>query len=273
MNIKLLIVDIDGTIMDTAGRIADEDKQALAQARRRGVCVSLCSGRAVIACRHVLDELDLLDGYHVFFDGAFVGNPATGEEVYSRPLRKQVVRRMVDCARSLDISLDFYAESRYFVERESWVTDIRRSYFKIEPVVRPFDGLWDEEKIIKGTLVVRSAEDKARAKLFEQEFKDDLTLSYTKTPAFPDVDFINVLVRGVSKRNAVMALASHVGVPLSQAMAIGDGVNDIPVLEVVGWAVAMGGAIERVKAVADYVTLDVEHCGAAAAIHKFVLDV
>jgi hypothetical protein len=152
------------------------------------------------------------------------------------------------------------------------VADIRRSYFKIEPVVRPFDGLWDEEKIIKGTLVVRSPEEKAQAALFEQDFRKDLTLSHTMTPAFPDVDFVNLISHGVSKLTAVKALARHLGVPLSQAMALGDGVNDVPVLEAVGWGVAMGGATDRVKSAADYVTLDVERRGAARAIEKFVLD-
>src|SRR5512136_2053293 len=110
--------------MDTAGRIADEEKQALANARERGVFVSLCTGRAAMACWHILDQLRL-DGCHVFFDGAFVGDPATGEEIYSRALTRQQVRRMVEFARGKDISLDFYSETRYFVERESWVTDIR----------------------------------------------------------------------------------------------------------------------------------------------------
>ncbi len=58
---------------------------------------------------------------------------------------------------------------------------------------------------------------------------------------------------------------------MNEIMAIGDGANDISLLSSVGLAIAMGNAPDEVKAVADYVTLDVDHSGLAAAIEKFLL--
>ena len=58
---------------------------------------------------------------------------------------------------------------------------------------------------------------------------------------------------------------------MNEIMAIGDGANDISLLSSVGLAIAMGNAPDEVKAVADYVTLDVDHSGLAAAINKFLL--
>ena len=58
---------------------------------------------------------------------------------------------------------------------------------------------------------------------------------------------------------------------MNEIMAIGDGANDISLLSSVGLAIAMGNAPDEVKAVADYVTLDVDHSGVAAAINKFLL--
>jgi hypothetical protein len=75
----------------------------------------------------------------------------------------------------------------------------------------------------------------------------------------------------VSKGRALEALASYLGISLAEVMAIGDGINDIPLLSVAGLAIAMGNAPDEVKAVADYITLDVDHSGVAAAIEKFLL--
>ena len=60
-------------------------------------------------------------------------------------------------------------------------------------------------------------------------------------------------------------------IPLTEVIAIGDGVNDVSLLSTAGLAVAMDNAPDEVKAVADYVTLDVDHSGLAAAINKFLL--
>ena len=267
---KLLVVDIDGTLIDKDGVISDEDKTALASVNDSGIQVSLSTGRVILAARRILDQLSL-DSYHMFFDGALVANPKTGEEVYVEPINGEVVREAVEFVYQHDINFDFYSSTRYFIEHESWVSDIRIEFFKIQPTFVDFKELWNTERIIKGTLVVRTDEERAKADKFCQHFKDNLSFSRTDTPAYPGVDFINVISAGVSKGKALEALASHLEIPLAEVMAIGDGTNDIPLLSRAGLSVAMGNARDEVKEIADYTTLDVDNNGVAAAIQRFLL--
>ncbi len=267
---KLLVVDIDGTLLNKNGAILAKDKKALARARDSGIQVSLSTGRVVKACLKILRQLSL-DGYHMFFDGALVCNPEKGEEVYVEPISEELVRQMIEFAHLNEINFDLFSTTNYFVERETWVSDIRRDFFGLEPTIVDFTKLWQKERIIKGNLVVSSVEEKAKANYFHLHFKSSLNFSWTRTPAYPDVDFINVVASGVSKGKALEALASFLGIPLTEVIAIGDGTNDIPLLSSAGLAVAMGNASDELKAVADYVTLDVDHNGVAAAINNFLL--
>ena len=267
---KLLVVDIDGTLLNKNGAISPKDKKALAQASSLGIQVSLSTGRVVKACSKILSQLSL-DGYHMFFDGALVYSPAEDKEVYVEPISRELVRQMIDFARRNDINLELFSATHFFIERETWVTDIRRQFFSLEPTIVDLTKLSPNERIIKGGVVVSSVEEKAKANDFYLHFKNRLNLSLTRTPAYPDIDFFNVVAAEVSKGKALAALASFLGIPLTEVMAIGDGANDIPLLSSAGLAVAMGNAPEELKAVADYVTLDVDHNGVAVAISKFLL--
>ena len=267
---RLLVIDIDGTLLDKKGIISDEDTKALARARAAGIQVSLSTGRAVKACTKILSQL-ALDGYHIFFDGALVCNPETGEEVYADPINKDLVRQLAEYVHRIDINMDFYSTSQYFIERETWATEIRRTFYGLTPVLVDFTRLWQQERIIKGTLVVRSAEEKARANDCYLHFKDRLTFSWSGTPAYPGVDFINILAKDVSKGASLKALTAFLKIPLDEVVALGDGANDIPLLTAAGLAIAMDNASTEVKAVADYVTLDVDHSGVSAAIDKYLL--
>lgn len=265
-----MLVDVDGTLLDKNGAISAENEKVIARVLSSGTRVSLSTGRAMTACVPIIKQLSL-DGYHIFFDGAMVSNPENGEEVYAKPIRADLARQMIEFVRDTVVNIDFYSSTRYFVERESWATDIRRKFFHLEPTVVDISGLWQTERIIKGTMLVRSAEEKAGADRIYHHFKDKLSFSWTTTPAYPDVDFINVIDPEVSKGRALEALASFLGIALAEVMAIGDGTNDISLLTKVGLAVAMGNAPDEVKKAADHVTLDVDHSGVAAAVERFLL--
>ena len=267
---KLVVIDIDGTLLIKADDISAENKAALAELKKRGIAVSLCSGRAIQAARSVISQLEI-DGYHIFFDGALVTDLAGLDHVYIKTIDPDLVQRAVRFAREHGTIMDLFTATGYYAEAESWVTDIRREYFKINPTLIDFSKLPEGEEVVKGTLVVRSAAEKAGAEEFKREFSQELHLSWTKTPAYPEADFINVIAPGVSKRTALDALTRRMGISLEEVMAIGDGPNDMPILCAVGLAVAMGNAPANVKACAHHVTEDVDHNGVAEAIKSFVL--
>jgi len=138
-------------------------------------------------------------------------------------------------------------------EGQIWESLQTTAHQKINNVtaIVDFNNLWQQERIIKGTLLAASPDEKAKADDFYRYFDSNLSFSWTNTPAYPGVDFINVLDPGVSKGRALEALVAFLGIDLSEVMAIGDGANDASLLSKAGLAIAMGNASDELKAIAD----------------------
>lgn len=268
---KLLVVDIDGTLMDGRGVISAEDAAALTQAGEFGVPVALSTGRAVQSSLKVLEQLSL-DGYHIFFDGALVYDPVIKEELFADSIEGEPLEQLIDFTNSLGLDTDLYSVTEYFVAKETWITDIRRDFYGLNPIVVNLREIMLEEKIIKGAIVVASPEERAKTEEIQNRFSDKLNFSWTMTPAYPDLFFINIIAPDASKGKALEALVSYMEIPLTEVMAIGDGVNDIPLISTAGLGIAVENAADELKAVADYVTLDVDNNGVAAAVKKFLLN-
>ena len=268
---RLLALDIDGTVLDKNRVISPGVRTAIDKARAAGVIVALSTGRVAQGSLDVIADL-ALDGFHIFFDGALINNPNNGDEVFAQPIQRDVVRRAVASAHGYGLDIGLYSSERYFVEQNSWASDLRSDFYHTVPVVDDFNRVIEEERIIKAALTLSSDADRKQAKLFYGEFPDTLNISLTKTPAFPDIDFINVLAPGISKGKSLERLAGHFNIPMSQVMAVGDGPNDVSLLEAAGFAVAMGeNAPDVLKELADFITLDVDHDGLALAINRFIL--
>ncbi len=270
MDYKLLVIDIDGTLLSRDGSISVENREALTRVRQSGIGVSLSTGRAAQGSLAIINQLSL-DGYHIFFDGALLSNLGRGEEIYIQPLDSAAVGQAVQFARRSDIYLELYSTTHYFVERETWATEIHQKFFNLEPTVVDFSGLWERERLVKGGMVTSSSQEAARAGSFQRQFNGSFHFSWAKSPAYPEVDFINIVASGVSKGKALETLAAHLGISPEEVMAVGDGTNDLSLFKAAGLAIAMGNAPDEVKAVADSVTLDVDRAGLAAAIERFLL--
>jgi len=215
----LLVVDIDGTLVGKDGTISALDRDALWEVRRSGVAVSLATGRGIKTCSDILRELSL-DGYHIIYDGALVTDPEHREEIYINSISPGLVEEVVGYAREHGIYLELSSATEYFVESQNWLSDIRRQFFGLEPVVVDFDGIWHREKIIKGGLVTASPGEAEQATQFSLWFGNRLNFTQATTPAFQDLTFVNILASEVSKGEALKFLASYQDVPLDRVMAI-----------------------------------------------------
>jgi len=119
--------------------------------------------------------------------------------------------------------------------------------------------------------VITNQQQEEKAALFIDHFMGRLEFTQAYSPRFPDVTFMNVTAPGMSKGKALEALAKHLGITLEEVVAVGDWINDIPLLKAAGLGIAMGNSHDELKKVADHVTLDVEEHGLAAAIREFLV--
>lgn len=270
MAYKLLVLDIDGTIIGKNGTVSAADKKALKQAGEAGVTISLCTGRALQGCRKLLQEL-ALDGYHTVHDGAQILNPDTGDLLFIDSIKPDMIKQLLLWTRPREMDIELYSATAYYSERENWTTRAHRDYFDIIPVITKYDSILKKETIIKMQTVVKNREEAEKVADLQKEFSGCFCFSPVKSPSFPDVDFVNILSPEVSKGKAIGKLAAHLVVKQGEIIAIGDGLNDISLITAAGLGIAMGTAPDELKKKASFITASVEDNGVAEAVKKFIL--
>jgi len=283
----MVAIDVDGTLVDKNGNMAAEDVQAIKRLTHSCVTVALCTGRVVQATMPVIDELGL-NTYSIFYDGAFIVNTCTKCELYSKPIDTALIREIVDFCRQNNTYIELYASGAsfspthilgahwsetintdlLFVEHPRWSKAIHHDFFRIEPTVVNFDDIIGKKEILKAEMLVGSDDEAIQAKRFKDYFGDRFNYSIANSPAFRDVYFINILHPQVSKGAALKELIDYWGYPLTDIIAIGDGLNDVSLLERVGGSVAMGNACDELKQVANFITNTIEEHGVATAINS-----
>jgi len=267
--IDLIAIDMDGTLLNPAHAITPRVKDAITAARARGVRIVLATGRPFTGVEEYLDELGMNGegDYCITFNGAVIQNAAGTASVAETTLGYD---DFVYCEKvSRDLGVHFHAlyeQSMMTPNADISSHTVRDAYISRTPLlyraVDQMDPAWRFRKF----MMVDHADvlDRAIARL-PQELLDRYTV--VKSAA----DFLEILHPEAGKGRALAILAAHLGVPHDRIMAIGDQENDLVMLQAAGVAVAMGNAIDRVKAVADYVTTSNDEDGVAVAIERYIL--
>lgn len=267
--IRILILDVDGTLAGANRQVSPRVRQAVAQARERGVQVALCTGRPRIAAHFFVTDLGL-NGYHIFDAGATIVDPLANRSLFHKGIDLAVAHEIIDEARTDNLYLEAYGSGGYFVERPDHRSLVHAQIQGADYTVIDLHRALDLHGVTKLEMMTQDAPERARAQALLDRFADRIDYGWATAPG-SDFDFVNLLARGVSKGEAVERLLDHLDIPAEAAMGAGDGSNDEPMLHVVGTAIAMGDGPESLKAIADWVAPDVQHDGLADAIDRFIL--
>ncbi|MCB0154398.1 MAG: Cof-type HAD-IIB family hydrolase [Anaerolineae bacterium] len=269
-NYKLLILDVDGTLVGHGAYPSARVVEAITAAREKGVQVALGTGRASEACYHILRELNL-DGLHVFFDGAAVVDWPSNDIVFLQALPPHAGKRLVQLSREHDLFLEIYAHDFYFIEKDNALAQQQRDKLQINSLVTNLMSLTDRIKIVKGQLLATTEAEKARVEQLSEEMARHCKMSWS-FDASNGIFFINAVARSVSKGQALRDMMDYLNIDAGQVLAMGDSFNDLATFETVGFSVAMGNAPPEVKRKAGWVAPSVDDDGVAVAIERFVLN-
>jgi Cof subfamily protein (haloacid dehalogenase superfamily) len=261
--IRLIALDLDGTIIGDEQRFSSRLLRAVAEAQRRGIAVTLATGRSPISTRPFAQELDI----HVpliCYQGGLIAEP-DGRVLHRVALDRTLAAQAIALAESRGWHVNLYQDGLLYL------TEFRHPLTFYEALLNPAaqcvpDLLplldHDPDKII---MVAEDNGDEIRAGLQE---RFDGQMQIVRSHEL----FIEANPPGVDKGRGLAWLAAHLGVPQSQVMAVGDQDNDAPMIAWAGLGVAMGNASAACKSVADWVAPPLSEDGAAVAIERFALN-
>lgn len=247
MNYQALICDVDGTLIENKrdGRPSVLVKQAISQIRNK-VYFGVATGRPFLFASHIIEELDCT-GPCILGNGVQIYDPVAKEVVVEHLLPEDNLTQIYQAVKDLDVVCTVQ-------ERENRVP-FTKDYNPNKPLYI-FVPIFPEEK----TEVFLSAMD------------TNPNIVVHKMVAWePGKTEYLITNPAATKQHGILEVARLLGISTKEIIGVGDGPNDFPLLMACGLKVAMGNAVDDLKAIADYVAPTVEEDGVAEVIEKFIL--
>ncbi len=272
--IKLIALDLDGTLLDSQKRLSQRNADALRECISRGVEIVPCTGRI---WKGIPDFIREFPGVHyaITVNGAAIIDIQTKEELDQRKLSCRQALEILELAKTFNTMYDAYVEGQGYGERrfmenmecygippvvQTMVRDTRIVVEDVIETVRSFS-----RSVEKINYFFNDMEERARAREALLA-RGDVVIS----SSFPFNLEINAV--GASKGEGILRLAAQLGLKPEETMGFGDGENDLSMMQEAGLGIAMANGEEIVKQAADYVTGTNDADGVAQAIEKFVLN-
>lgn len=244
VDIKLIALDMDGTLLNQEGKISEANRQAIKEAREKGVYVVLSTGRSILTSREHADSLELTS-YIITVNGSEIWDDK-GELVERNLVKIEQIQWMWELTKQHKTS--FWAIST----GQNWRNQMPEDISKLEWLKFGFDI--DDDAIRE--IILQELRSKGEFELSNSTLQN-----------------IEVNPAGINKARGLQIVCDRLGIKMENVMAIGDSRNDMAMIEESGLGVAMGNAQEIVKEAADWVTATNIEDGVAKAIQNWVLNI
>jgi Cof subfamily protein (haloacid dehalogenase superfamily) len=257
--IRLIGIDVDGTLVGSSGIVHPAVWATAEKARRAGIRLALCSGRPAFGV--ALDYARRLDceGWHVFQNGASVIDLHSGKSS-SVAIAQDFIATMIRRARETRDILELYSDRAYVTESEADWARTHAEMLGVPFKPAPYESL--DAPVVRAQWVLT---DPAAAK-FMQAPPTEVEVAVSTSPLLPEARFVGLTHKGVSKGSAMRTIAENYGIDAADVMYVGDADNDLPALRIVGHPVAMGNGSPAVLAIAKHTVANVDEGGLAEAL-------
>lgn len=270
--IKLLAIDMDGTLLNEEKHIDTPQKEAVQKAIEAGIKVVLCTGRPLFGVLPVYGELELekynLDEYVILNNGCSLRKTTNWELLDNKEITREDVVYLDKLRKGYNLDLTVSNDDDYFVVGDKankyTIEDGKLVYVDIKPISLE-EATSGKHTFFKSMYLGEEEE--------IQRFKNDNEnlLKDKYDAVLSQIHIFEMLPFGTNKAAALKELAEKLGIEREEIMTIGDGNNDVEMLEFAGIGVAMGNGTESAKKAANYVTDTNENHGVAKAIEKYIL--
>lgn len=261
--VRLVVSDVDGTLVDNDKRLHAATIEAVSRLRRAGIAFTIISARPMSGMQPIAEALDI-DMPMAAFNGGTIFR-RDGSVMERHFVEPAVVRAIFDLARGLPLNFWLFADGQWHADDKdnSHVARERIASNQEPLIIFNFEHLF--ERADKLTFV---SDDHGLLNVLQSRASG---LTASATIAKSQSYFLDVTAIKANKGNGIVRLAEAIDVPLSATAAIGDQANDIPMLTRAGLSIAMGQGSQSVQDTANFVTTSNEANGVARAIDKMIL--
>ena len=274
MSIKLVAIDMDGTLLNNVCEVPKENIEAIEQAIGKGVMVVPTTGRCYKNTKNMITGEIPGISHYVTCNGAIVVDDESEEVIHEELMEKDDVKAIYDLIEKHPVFTEIYAGLNSYVDARG----IRHLYKSVLPT-EYCDHLLETTSEVDS---LREIADDASIPVSKYhivgETAEDITKLRHEIAAIDGLHPISLMPENIevtagrwSKREGLEKLIDELGIEREEVMVIGDSKNDYEMLEWASHSVAMGNADERAKELADYVTTTNNEAGVAKAIKEFVL--
>ena len=268
MTVRLIALDLDGTLFGDDLLISERTRRAIAAAQEAGIFVTIATGRMYRSAVHVAEDLHIA-GPLICYQGALVREYPSGEVLLHKTVPAPLAQDVIAATRTEGLHLNVYLNDELYVDR---ITPEAQYYSRINMDL-PMHEVGDLSGWLASTggeptkLVIVTDPERTDSVLAEYTARFGTDLQVTKSHA----RFTELTNRDCSKGRALAFVAGRYDIPQSDVMAIGDGLNDLDMLTWAGYGVAMQGAPEAVLKASRLVCPPLALDGAADAIERYAL--
>jgi Cof subfamily protein (haloacid dehalogenase superfamily) len=266
--IKLIVLDLDGTLLNSQHQISDKTAEAIQRAQAQGIQIMLATGKTRYSGEDIIKRFNLTT-HGIYLQGASVHLHDGGIHA-NTTLSPEVARRIITFAEDRGFEIAAYSGQRILARSISpGAKELHDLYHEPEPeAVGPLHNILNGTPINKLLIIRQNDPRKIRALRWQLSMQID-PKEARMTQALPDM--LEILPPNVSKGGALKSLLKDLSIKPEEVMAIGDAENDLEMIQLVGIGVAVDNAVDKLKEAADYVVASNDEDGVAEAIERFAL--